>query len=149
MALPPNPYGSPPIYLPFSSVERPLLQTPSLFTTSCGFRLFWQPFAPVTDEGWNEALHAVLPVVPDPWHELIDYKLPAGELNIIIPFLVEKVSPVILITGPMIVNTVDTDPLAGVTFVIVNISTSLLAIKLNMVLDTGNYHLMTLATVVG
>ena len=158
MALPPSPYGSPPIYLPFSAVTAPLQQTPSQFTSSQSYAWMWIPFAPVTDAGWNEALHAVLPVVNDPYHELLNYPLPANQPNVIIPFAVPKQSPVLLLSGPMIVNTVDAAPLTGLSFTVTNISTSLLGIVLNANLPAGtgsagpsvsNYTFQGLVTVVG
>ena len=115
----------------------------------------WIPFAPVTDAGWNEALHAVLPVVNDPYHELLNYPLPANQPNVIIPFQVAKQSPVLLLSGPMIVNAIDTNPLTGLAFTVTNISTSLLGIVLNANLPVGanppasNYSFQGLVTVVG
>lgn len=155
--LPPSPYGSPPIYLPFSAVDPPMRQVPSLFVTSAGYSWGWYPFAPVVDAGWNEALHAVLPIQPTPYNELIDFVLPPLTQDIIIPFCVEKVSPVLLLSGPMILNTVDADPLTGLSFTVMNLSTSLMAIQLNAFLPEkvppvsgqSNYRFRALVTVVG
>ena len=138
-----------PIYLPFSAVQPPLTQNPSQFVTSSGYAWAYQPFAPVVDAGWNEALHAVMPVVPSAYSEIINYMMPANVQDMIIPFQVEKVSPVLLLSGPMIVNVIDATPLTGLGFTVTNISTSLLAIQLNALLDTGNYMFRALVTVVG
>ena len=159
-ALPPSPYGSPPIYMPFSAVAGPLQQNASQFVTSAGFCWAWYPFAPIVDAGWNEALHAVLPVTNNAYHELINYAMPTNTQDMIIPFSVEKVSPVLLLSGPMIVNTVDANPLSGLSFTVTNISTSLLAIQLDALLPppdppadqssaVSNYRFMALVTVVG
>lgn len=115
-------------------------------------------------------LHAVLPIMASPYFELIDYEMPAGVQDMIIPFSVEKVSPVIMLSGPMIINVVDMNPLTGLSFTVTNISTSLLAIQLNALLpakdevtgplpgggsvedgssDVSNYRFRALATVVG
>lgn len=164
-ALPPSPYGSPPIYLPFSAVEGPLTQNPMQFVyvTSKGYQWCWYPFAPVVDAGWNQVLQAVTPLQPTPYYELINYQMPSGIQDMIIPFLVEKVSPVILLSGPMIINVVDETPLTGLGFTVTNISTSLLAIQLNALLpaaaqlteeelttsNLSNYWFRALATVQG
>lgn len=152
----PPPY--PPIYLPFSAVAGPLQQNASQFVTSVGSEWAWYPFAPIVDAGWNEALHAVMPVVNNAYHELLDYQMPAGEQDMVIPFCVEKVSPFLLLSGPMIVNVVDVNPLTGLSFTVTNISTSLLTIQLNALLPAAaapagpllsNYHFRALVTVVG
>lgn len=148
MALPRNPYGSPPIYLPFSAVNAPLQQIPSGFEATYGCAGYRKPFAPVVDAGWNEALHGVIPVSADPYHELLDYPLPQGIQDVIIPFQVAKVSPVLIISGPMIVNMVDPSPLTGLSFTVTNISTALLAVQLNALLDSRNYRFTGLVTVV-
>jgi hypothetical protein len=75
--------------------------------------------------------------------------MPAGVQDMIIPFAVEKVSPAILLSGPMIINTVDASPLTGLSFTVLNISTSLLVIQLNALLDSPNYIFQALARVVG
>jgi hypothetical protein len=161
-SLPPSPYGSPPVYLPFSAVQAPLEQNPSLFSSSAGFCWSWFPFAPVVDAGWNQALHAVVPVVPSPYSEIINFQMPPNVQDMIIPFGVEKVSPVILLSGPMIINVVDASPLTGLGFTVLNVSTSLLVIQLNALLPVpelpshgpegnplSNYWFRALATVVG
>jgi hypothetical protein len=155
------------VYLPFSAVAAPLQQNPSLFSSSTGFCWSWYPFAPVVDAGWNQALHAVVPITASPYSELINFQMPPNEQDMIIPFSVEKVSPVILLSGPMILNTVDENPLTGLSFTVLNVSTSLLVIQLNALLpeqDAGpppeppppqpfppvsNYWFRALATVVG
>jgi hypothetical protein len=114
------------------------------------------------DAGWNQALHAVLPVTSNPYHELISYQMPSGIQDMVIPFAVEKVSPVLLLSGPMIVNVVDEEPLTGLGFTVLNISTSLLVIQLNALLPPldaetnppgasalSNYVFKALVTVVG
>jgi hypothetical protein len=83
------------------------------------------------------------------WGELIDYAMPMGVQDMVIPFAVEKVSPVLLLSGPMIVNFVDGNPLTGLSFTVLNISTSLLVIQLNALLDSPNYRFKSLITVVG
>lgn len=148
MALPRNPYGSPPIYLPFSAVEAPLLQNPSGFEQTYGCTGYRKPFSPVVDAGWNEALHGVIPVSADPYHELLNYPLPEGIQDVIIPFVVPKVSPVIVLSGPMIVNMVDLRPLTGLSFTVTHISTALLALQMNALLDSRNYRFTGLVTVV-
>lgn len=159
--LPPSPYGSPPIYLPFSAVDIPLQQNPSQFISSAGHWWLWYPFAPVCEPGWNAALQAVPPIQASPYRELIDYQMPVGEQDMIIPFEVEKVSPVILLSGPMIANFLDANPLTGLAFTVLNMSTSLLVIQLNALLPAGdpatttpesplsNYRFKAMATVVG
>jgi hypothetical protein len=137
-----------PIYLPFSSVVQPLTQAPSQFSGGQSVTWGWQPFAPVVDAGWNEALWAVIPVTNDAYHELVNFALPSGANSAVIPFAVEKVSPALLLSGPMIVNTVDANPLSNLTFTVTNISTSLLAISLSSNLDSGNYKFQGLVTVV-
>jgi hypothetical protein len=74
--------------------------------------------------------------------------MPAGVQDMIIPFQVEKVSPALLLSGPMIVNVVDAEPLTGLSFTVTNLSTSLLAIQLNALLDSANYVFNALVTVV-
>ena len=139
-ALPTNPYGSPPIYLPFSEVASPLTQSPSLFSVNAGmYWRNWYPFAPVTCPGWNEGLHPVCPITATPYGELIDYAMPMGVQDMIIPFAVEKVSPGLLLSGPMISNFVDVNPLCGLAFTVLNISTSLLVIQLNALMESPNY----------
>jgi hypothetical protein len=105
----------------------------------------------------------VTPLQPTPYYELINYQMPSGIQDMIIPFLVEKVSPVILLSGPMIINVVDETPLTGLGFTVTNISTSLLAIQLNALLpaaaqlteeelttsNLSNYWFRALATVQG
>jgi hypothetical protein len=135
--------------LPFSAVAQPLQQQPSGFISTAGFCWGWQPFAPVVDAGWNQALHAVLPVTADPYHELINYAMPVGVADMVIPLAVEKVSPVLLLSGPMISNFVDASPLTGLSFTVINMSTSLLVIQLNALLDSSNYRFQALVTVVG
>lgn len=157
--LPASPYGSPPIYLPFSAVDAPLQQNPSAFATSTGLAWAWYPFAPITEAGWNQWLEPVIAPQPSPYCELINYRMPSHTQDIIIPFLVEKVSPVILLSGPMIVNVVDASPLTGLSFTVFNISTALIAIQLNALLpdpDTGpvagglsNYYFRAFAQVAG
>lgn len=136
-------------YLPFSAVVPPLEQTATNLIAAENW--FWAltPFAPVTDAGWNDVLQAVLPVTADPYHELLNVKLPINQPAVSIPFKVEKVSPVLLLTGPMIVNIVDSSPLTGLSFTVTNLSTSLINILLNMNLPTANYTFQALVTVVG
>ena len=138
-----------PVYLPFSAVATPLAQTAAPFTSSSTYSWSWYPFAPVVDAGWNEALWAVIPVVNDAYHELLNFPLPVGQANVVIPFQFEKVSPVLLLSGPMIVNTVDNNPLSNLSFTITNISTSLLAVSLSANVDSANYLFQGLVTVVG
>jgi hypothetical protein len=147
--LPPSPYGSPPIYLPFSAVEAPLQQSPSAFVTSTGYAWSWYPFAPITDAGWNQWLRPVILPQPSPYAELIDYAMPQGVQDMIIPFAVEKISPVILLSGPMIVNVVDASPLTGLSFTVTNLSTALMAIQLDALLDSANYRFKGFVQVVG
>lgn len=94
------------------------------------------PFAPVTEAGWLN-LVACCPVVPDMFQELINYVMPSGVQDMIIPFAVAKISPVILLSGPMILNSVDAAPLSGLSFTVMNLSTSLMAIQLNAILPEG------------
>jgi hypothetical protein len=109
----------------------------------------------VVDAGWNDALHAVLPVEATPYHELIDYAMPSMMQDMVIPFRVEKVSPVLLLSGPMILNVVDPTPLTGLSFTVTNLSTSLMGIQLNALLpvvpasSTSNYRFRGLISVVG
>lgn len=152
----PPPY--PPIYLPFSAVAGPLQQSPSAFVSSVGSEWAWYPFAPVVDAGWNEALHAVMPVCNNAYHEIINYFLPANVQDMVIPFAVEKVSPFLLLSGPMIGNSIDPNPLTGLSFTVTNLSTSLMEIQLNAKLPAAapprgplfsNYGFRALITVVG
>jgi len=138
-----------PIYLPFSAVQSPLTQFPSEFVNSGGYGRYWFPFARVAEAGWNEALHPVITLQPSKWSEAIDWPLKAGVQDQIVPFAVEKISPVILLNGAMIVNEVDPLPYANVSFIVTNLSTSLLAIQLNCLLDSGNYRFQALAMVIG
>jgi hypothetical protein len=109
----------------------------------------WMPFAPVTEAGWCQVLKPVLPIPATMYGELINYTMPEGVQDMIIPFAVEKVSPVLLLSGPMITNFVDASPLTGLSFTVVNMSTSLLVIQLNALLDSPNYRFMALVQVVG
>lgn len=166
MPLPPSPYGSPPIYLPFSAVQAPLTQSPSGFSevppiyglAGAGWR--GAPFAPVTTPG--APFQLVTSAVPSMWAELVDQALPANTQDIIISFAIEKISPNLALTGPMIINVVDLDPLTGLSFTVMNISTALLAIQLNALLPdkgsfqtppvvtgTTNYRFRSYVTVVG
>jgi hypothetical protein len=138
-----------PIYLPFSAVEAPLQQNASYFVSSTGYWWDWYPFAPNVEPGWNDTLRPVPSFEASPYGELIDYGMPQGVADMIIPFSVEKISPVLLLSGPMIVNVVDDNPLTGLSFTVTNISTSLLVIKLNALLDTGNYRFKGFVRVVG
>lgn len=138
-----------PVYLPFSGVAAPLSQNPSQFTSTTGYSWGPYPFAPVVDAGWNEALWAVIPVTNDAYHELVNYAIPNGANAAVVPFQFTKVSPVLLLSGPMIVNSVDTNPLSNLTFTVTNISTSLLAISLSANVDSANYLFQGLVTVVG
>jgi len=81
------------------------------------------------------------------WAEYLDYALPAGIQDVIIPFAVEKISPALLLMGAMIINLVDASPLSGVAFIVEHMSTSLIAIQLNCLLDSGNYRFQALVTV--
>jgi len=157
--MPTNPPPSPPIYLPFSAVEAPLQQEASCFVTSFGMMWWLQPFAPVTEAGWNETLRCVGPITPNKYSEIVDYVLPSGVQDVLIPFAVEKISPVVMLTGPMIINVIDdpSDLLVGLSFTLTNISTSSLSIQMNAILPSGsgpdpslsNYRWRSLVTVVG
>jgi len=85
--------------------------------------------------------------------------MPANQQDMVIVFAVEKVSPVILLSGPMIMNVVDRDPLTGLAFTVTNLSTALVAIQLNALLPAAvppsspaglsNYYFKAFAQVVG
>jgi hypothetical protein len=137
-----------PVYLPFSGVKAPLSTKASPYTAGQPFAREWVPFAPVADAGWNDTLRPVIPITPSPYQEVISFALPANQQDVLVPFTVEKVSPALLLTGPMIVNTVDSDPLSGIGFVITNLSTGLLTLQLNCLLPTTNYIFQALVSVV-
>jgi len=79
----------------------------------------------------------------------LDYALPQGIQDVLIPFAVEKISPVLLLNGPQIINLVDSAPFANVSFCVTNMATSSLCIQLNCLLDSGNYRFQALVTVMG
>jgi hypothetical protein len=107
------------------------------------------PYGPITDAGgWNETLRSVIPVRSTPWDEVIEYRLPEKRQEILIPFKVEKVSPALLLSGPMIFNFLDESPFANVNFMVTNLSTSLMALQLNCLLDSENYWFRALVSVV-
>jgi hypothetical protein len=137
------------VYLPFTSVASPLGMVPSLFTVG---QHFWRgrvPYSPITDAGgWNETLRSVIPVRSNPYDELVEYRLPENRQEILIPFKVEKVSPALILAGPMIFNVVDEEPFANVNFMVTNLSTSLMTLQLNCLLDSENYWFRSLVSVV-
>ena len=48
------------------------------------------PYARVVNAGWHEALHVVIPVESNPYHELIRCRLLTEEIqDVLIPFAVE------------------------------------------------------------
>jgi hypothetical protein len=121
------------------------------------YTLLHPPFSAI-EPGWEDTNNPSVPIqvmgdtspvsqVPNQYTEYIDFQLPVNQVLVEIPFQVIKANANITDRGLRIYNTTD-DTQITVNFNIVYADTSKLRILLSAYLDTVNYYIKGLVSVV-
>jgi hypothetical protein len=105
------------------------------------------PYAAM-EPGWNDGFPTTpLPVVADQWNESINFRIPQATFLVTVPFQTAKASANLIDHGLQIYNSVDAEQVI-LSFNIVETTITGFTIMLNQQVDTDNYYLRGLMSVI-